>query len=76
MIFLDTSSWIALRMRSDTHHGVATTLLRAHADQPMLTTSHVRGETWAYVRRRSGQAAAVGFLDDLARSPRASPSGR
>ena len=70
MIFVDTSFWIALRMRSDTHHCAATTLLRTHADQPMLTTNHVRGETWTFVRRRSGHAAAVGFLDDLARSSR------
>ena len=70
MIFVDTSFWIALRMRRDAHHGAATTLLRSHADRPLLTTNHVRGETWTFVRRRAGHAAAVGFLDDLARSKR------
>ena len=70
MIFVDTSFWIALRMRRDAHHGEATTLLRSHADRPLLTTNHVRGETWTFVRRRAGHAAAVGFLDDLARSKR------
>ena len=36
----------------------------------MITTNHVRGETWTFVRRRSGHAAAVHFLDHLERSPR------
>ena len=30
----------------------------------------VRGETWTFLRRRSGHAAAVSFLDVLERSPR------
>ena len=45
-------------------------LLRSHAVQPLLTTNHVRGETWTFVRRRAGHAAAVEFLDALARSRR------
>jgi predicted nucleic acid-binding protein len=37
---------------------------------PLATTNQVRGETWTFVRRRSGHAAAVHFLDHLDRSPR------
>ena len=29
----------------------------------MVTTNHVLGETWTPLRRRSGHAAAAGFLD-------------
>lgn len=70
MIFVDTSFWIAIRTPRDAHHGAATGLLRAHGDRPLVTTNHVRGETWTFVRRRAGRAAAVRFLDDLERSPR------
>lgn len=45
-------------------------LLAAHASEPLLTTNHVRGETWTLVNRREGHAAAVAVLDALARSPR------
>lgn len=37
----------------------------------MITSSHVRGETWTFLRRREGHGAAVAFLDMLERSPRA-----
>ena len=57
-------------MPRDAHHGAATALLRMHADQSLLTTNHVRGETWTFVRRRAGHRAAVRFLDDLERSMR------
>jgi uncharacterized protein len=35
----------------------------------VVTTNHVVGETWTLLRRRSGHAAAVGFLDRLAALP-------
>jgi predicted nucleic acid-binding protein len=35
-----------------------------------MTTNHVRGETWTYLRRRAGHASAVDFLDAVERSPR------
>ena len=70
MIFVDTSFWIALRNRSDPHHEEAAALLRGHSDAPLVTSNHVRGETWTYLRRRAGHAAAVDFLDSVERSPR------
>jgi predicted nucleic acid-binding protein len=48
----------------------ADAVLRANPQEQLLTTNHVRGETWTYLRRRSGHAAAVDFLDSLAASPR------
>lgn len=61
---------MALRNRADERHDEAVALLRAHAAGPLLTTNHVRGETWTFLRRRVGHASAVDFLDALDRSPR------
>ncbi len=65
MIFVDSSFFIALRSRRDTHHEAASTLIRTIGDQRLITSNHVRGETWTFLRRRVGHAAAVGFLDTL-----------
>ncbi len=70
MIFVDTSFWVALRNRRDFHHDQARVLLEHYADSGLVTTNHVRGETWTYLRRRAGHAGAVDFLEVLARSPR------
>ena len=70
MIFVDTSFWVALRNRRDPHHADAATLLEGHANDTLLTTNHVRGETWTFLRRRAGHASAVAFLDALDASPR------
>ena len=70
MIFADTSYWVALQNRRDPHHALATRLLREHDGSTLLTTNHVRGETWTYLRRRGGHGSAVAFLDALDRSPR------
>jgi predicted nucleic acid-binding protein len=70
VIFADTSFWVALRNRRDPRHEEATTLLRLHGDRGIVTSNHVRGETWTYLRRRAGHGPAVAFLDSLERSPR------
>ena len=70
MIFVDTSYWIALRNRRDVNHRQAKTLLKRFSNSPLLTSNHVRGETWTYLRRRAGHASAVGFFDALDQSPR------
>lgn len=70
MIFVDTSFWVALRNRRDSSHGLARTLLAKHAAEPLLTSNHVRGETWTFLRRRAGHRSAVDFLDSIDRSPR------
>jgi uncharacterized protein len=36
----------------------------------LVTSNHVRGETWTYLRRRAGHRHAVAFLDATERSPR------
>jgi uncharacterized protein len=70
VIFADTSFWVALRNRRDANHGPATRLLDAHGSQQLLSTNHVLGETWTYLRRRAGHRSAVDFIDALDRSPR------
>ena len=70
MIFVDTSFWIAFRNRRDARHPDALRLMEVHGDAGLITTNHVRGETWTYLRRRAGHRSAVGFLDALASSPR------
>lgn len=73
MIFVDTSYWVALRNRRDNNHESALSLLREHGDSALVTSNHVRGETWTFLRRRAGHAAAVGF-SRRARKLAANPS--
>ena len=70
MIFADSSFWIAIRNDRDARHEEAVTLLRSRQAQPLVTTNHVRGETWTYLRRKVGHARAVSFLNDLGESRR------
>ncbi len=70
MILVDSSFWVAVQVSHDGHHDDAVALLGSHGDQPLVTTNHVRGETWTFLRRRAGHSAAVHFLDVLDRSPR------
>jgi predicted nucleic acid-binding protein len=58
VIYVDTSFWVALRNRRDRHHGEARELYRRHADAGLVTSNHVRGETWTYARSSPGPAAA------------------
>ncbi len=68
MIFVDTSFWIALRTRDDDHHCDAVRLSETHDRTRFVTSNHVRGETWTWLRRRRGHRAAVAFVDVLSRS--------
>jgi len=70
VIFVDTSFWVALRNRRDPHHGDAVTLLESRAEVGLVTTNHVRCETWTFLRRRAGYTSAIDFLDVVQSSPR------
>jgi predicted nucleic acid-binding protein len=59
--FVDTSYWVALRLRRDDNHDAAVRLWSP--GQALLTTNHVVGETWTFLRRRDGHPSAVEFLD-------------
>jgi predicted nucleic acid-binding protein len=67
MTFVDSSFWIALTLRRDPRHEQAVSLLRAHGDGPLLTSNHVRGETWTFLNRKDGHAVASRFLERIDR---------
>lgn len=69
MIFVDTSFWVALRFARDARHREARDLLSSHADSSLVTSNHVRGETWTFLRR-VGHEGAAQFLDALAETRR------
>lgn len=68
MRFADTSFWFGLQERRDGRHPQARAIV-ARGVGRVVTTNHVVGETWTLLRRRSGHAAAVGFLDRLGALP-------
>jgi predicted nucleic acid-binding protein len=70
LIFVDTSFWAALTGRVDQRHDEAVQLFKQYGAQPLVTSSHVRGETWTFLRRRRGHRDAVAFLDLVERSAR------
>jgi len=70
VIFVDTSFWAATTSRRDGHHDEAVLLLERHARDPLLTSNHVVGETWSFLRRRHGHRQAVAFLDRVGRTLR------
>lgn len=70
MIFVDTSFFVAMLLGKDPHHGEAVDLAGRHGGAGWLTTNHVVGETWTYLRRRAGHGPAVAFLDAVEASPR------
>jgi len=74
LIFVDTSFWVALMATRDGHHAEARELLGRHGNDRLVTTNHVRGEAWTFIRRRYGHRPAVSLLDALHDSRRASVS--
>ncbi len=70
MIFVDTSFWVAIHLQHDDRHAPAVVLLQEWGDEPLVTSNHVRGETWTFLRRRAGHRNAVSFLDMLETSSR------
>jgi predicted nucleic acid-binding protein len=63
MIFVDSSFWIGLSRVRDDRHGDALRLIQAHQRSQLITTNHVCGETWTFLRKRDGHDVAVRFVD-------------
>ena len=55
-------------MNRDAHHKDAISLFEGVSEQRLVTSNHVRGETWTFLRRRDGHSTAVAFLDMLDRT--------
>jgi predicted nucleic acid-binding protein len=70
VIFADSSFWIASRWRRDAHHAEALDLFREHEPEEIVTSNHVRGETWTFLRRRTDHRSAVAFIDSLGKTAR------
>lgn len=61
MRFVDTSFWIALQSERDPNHEAADALTEQTLG-PLITTNHVVGETWTFMRRWSGHGGASAAL--------------
>ena len=70
MIFVDSSFWIAVRNDRDAHHREAVTLMSSTGEAHLVTSNHVRGETWTFLRSKAGHASAVAYLESTTASPR------
>lgn len=65
MIFADSSFLIAYMIRRDRNHEAAVQLLKQVADRRIVTTNHVRGETWTWLCVKSWRTKALAFLDSV-----------
>ena len=65
MIFIDSSFLIAAFIKRDKNHAAAQALYQQVAGRRIVTTNHVRGETWTWMRSRSRHDVAVAFLDNV-----------
>ena len=65
MIFADTSFLVASIDGRDAHHETAVRLLTQHAGTRIVTTNHIRGETWTWLRYKRWHAKAVEFLGSI-----------
>jgi len=70
VIFVDSSFWVGLAFPRDNRHAEVTALLGVYASERLLTSNHVRGETWTVLRRRAGHHVAVRALELLEAAPR------
>jgi predicted nucleic acid-binding protein len=65
VIFVDSSFLIAGSIERDRNHDLALQLYKQAAGRRIVTTNHVRGETWTWLRSRTWHGRAVEFLDGL-----------
>lgn len=70
MKFVDTSYWVAYQLKGDAHHRAALEIWSMELSRSLLTTNHVMGETWTFLRRRLGHTEAQTFIDRANRSNR------
>lgn len=70
MIFVDSSFWVGLTIPRDARHADAVDVLRRYTGARLVTSNHVRGETWTLLRRRAGHRVATALLDRLEETPR------
>lgn len=70
LIFVDSSFLYAGAVPEDPHHRDAPELQKSFGALRMITTNHVRGETWTLTNRRKGHRRATLLVDSMARTGR------
>ena len=70
MIFVDSSFWVGLAFPRDNRHAEVQALHEVYANSSLVTSNHIRGETWTVLRRRTRHDVAVRALEILDRAPR------
>jgi predicted nucleic acid-binding protein len=65
VIYVDSSFWIAEAMPRDGRYADAIRLASARGSEPATTSNLVVGETWTFLRRRTGYAYAMRWLDTI-----------
>lgn len=64
MTFVDTSFWVALFFARDNHHADARVLWDQRRGA-LLTTNHILGETWTFLRRRRSHTDALRAVEAI-----------
>jgi predicted nucleic acid-binding protein len=65
--FADTSWWVAWSLPGDArHHDALAVLAGLGGAEQMLSTNHVVGEAWTFLRRKDSHATALAFIDRIA----------
>lgn len=70
MIFVDTSAFLAIENKRDTHHKRAVSF-RDHCLKnglQLITSDHILDESYTIVRFKAGHSLAISFGEDLRRS--------
>jgi len=70
LIFVDSSFWVGLAFPRDNRHAEVRALHEVYARERLVTSNHVRGETWTVLRRRAGHHVAARALELLETAPR------
>jgi predicted nucleic acid-binding protein len=65
VIFADSSFLIAYLIKRDQNHETAVRLFEQVFKQRIVTTNHVRGETWTWLRSKARHTRAVKFIDSV-----------
>ncbi len=68
MNFVDSSFWIARFLSQDRRHKEAVDLDRSTRTHRLVTSNEILGETWTFLRKRTGHERALAWLDGVRRS--------
>lgn len=65
MIFIDTSAYIAVLKKNDTHHKAAVRLFQAHASKDSITSQAVLGEVLTVGSMRIDRNQTIAFVEKI-----------